>query len=182
MLLSGSAVAPGGCGQQGESTKGPTCTFAWLTLISPPPPPPKPVSDRLALRILTSVPRLRQIFPWAVIESGLFCSPIYWLCNLRKEFWRFMLFWLAAYLLNITSSVVFRMCAMKPTSMGPAAALASMVQVSSVRVGVRGGQCQQAVSVQELLSGGSSGFCEGPPHSNNFFMLTLLRLAPRRVL
>jgi ABC-type multidrug transport system ATPase subunit/ABC-type multidrug transport system permease subunit len=40
-----------------------------------------------------------------------------------------MLFWLAAYLLNITSSVVFRMCAMKPTSMGPAAALASMVQV-----------------------------------------------------
>ena len=65
----------------------------------------------------------------AVIETGLFVSPIYWLCNLRKDFGIFMLFWLAAYLLNLVSSVFFKICAMGAASMGPAALRASFVQV-----------------------------------------------------
>ena len=69
-----------------------------------------------------------QIFPWGIVETGLFVGPIYWLTGLRKDAASFLLFWLAAYLLNLCAAVIFKICA-AANKMGTAAIAASLVQV-----------------------------------------------------
>eukprot|EP00668_Euglena_longa_P017134 GGOE01021480.1.p1 GENE.GGOE01021480.1~~GGOE01021480.1.p1 ORF type:complete len:1431 (+),score=498.26 GGOE01021480.1:443-4294(+) len=72
---------------------------------------------------------LFQLVFWGLLETFLLSVTTYWLGGLRKEGWRFVVFWITLYLLNIISSVMFKVLAILCSTVSVAQAWAGLVQV-----------------------------------------------------
>ena len=70
-----------------------------------------------------------QLVVWGFLESGLLAAPIYWLTGFHKDFNKFLLFWMALYLLNLNSSVIFKVLAIICPTISMAQTMAGLVQV-----------------------------------------------------
>eukprot|EP00667_Euglena_gracilis_P000419 EG_transcript_419 len=72
---------------------------------------------------------LFQLIFWGLLETLLLSVTTYWLGGLRKQGWRFVVFWMALYLLNLTSSIIFKVLAILCSTVSVAQAWAGLVQV-----------------------------------------------------
>jgi ABC-type multidrug transport system ATPase subunit/ABC-type multidrug transport system permease subunit len=70
-----------------------------------------------------------HVFFWAVLESLLLSVTSYWLSGFQPNGGKFLIFWMAVYLLNITSTIVFKILAIVCESVGIAQTWAGLIQV-----------------------------------------------------
>eukprot|EP00667_Euglena_gracilis_P000327 EG_transcript_329 len=70
-----------------------------------------------------------QLVCWGLLESLLLSAPAYWLTGLQKSFPKYLIFWMALYLLNLCSSVIFKVLAIICSTTEISQTLAGMVQI-----------------------------------------------------
>ena len=119
-----------------------------------------------------------------LVESGLFSAPIYWVCGFQKNFGKFMIYWMAAYLLNLISSVFFKGCAIAVNTPGVAVTLSCMTQVCLGRTAPKCHATGNTVSQTAPWGTSRAGVVCRPlgPRSPWLFFLRALQSAPAQPL